>query len=178
MYTSFAPSIETTHRQSGSALVVVVIVLAILGTLGIAALDVADLNLFTAANDRDSKRAFFYADSGVNIGHEFLEESLHELNATFYGTDANLWADNSTFLVANFPLQFFVDGSKATYIRAGQVGSEFMEGSAIQMAAGYEGIGKSAAHGGVAAIFLIRSHRIGDRNSQAEIDLGWRHVLN
>lgn len=178
MYTSFAPSIETRHRQSGSALVVAVIVLAILGVLGIAALDVADLNLFTAANDRDSKRAFFHADSGVNIGHEFLEDSLHEVNATFYGNDATSWAGNSTFIPANFPLQFFTNGLMATHIRAGQTGSEYMEGAAIQMAAGYEGIGKSAAHGGVAAIFLIRSHRIGERNSRAEADLGWRHVLN
>ena len=178
MYTSFVQSIDTKHRQSGSALVVAVIVLAILGTLGIAALDVADLNMFIAANDRDTKAAFFHADSGVNMGHEFLEDSIHEVNSTFYGNDGNLWGGNSTFVPANFPLQLFIDGPMATHIRAGQTGSEFMEGAAIQMAAGYEGIGKSAAHGGVAAIFLIRAHRIGQRNSQAEVDLGWRHVLN
>lgn len=178
MYTSFAQNIDTRHSQSGSALVIAVIVLVILGALGIAALDVADLNLFTAANDRDSKEAFFHADSGVNVGHEFLEDALHDVNATFYGNDANLWAGNSTFAPTNFPLQFFTAGEMATYVRAGQTGSEYMEGAAIQMAAGYEGIGKSAAHGGVAAIFVIRAHRIGQRNSQAEVDLGWRHVLN
>lgn len=178
MYMSFAPSINSRRSQSGSALIIAVIVLVILGALGIAALDVADLNLFSAANDRDSKGAFFHADSGVNVGHEFLEDSLHDVNATFYGNDANSWVGNSTFDPANFPLEFFTDGSMATYIRAGQTGSEYMEGAAIQMAAGYEGIGKSAAHGGVAAIFVIRAHRIGQRNSQAEVDLGWRHVLN
>ena len=53
--------------QTGSALVIAVIVLAILGAIGIASLDVAELNLFVAANDRDAKDAFFHADSGANM---------------------------------------------------------------------------------------------------------------
>jgi hypothetical protein len=36
-----------------------------------------------SANDRDSKNAFFHADSGVNVGHEYIEIAIDQVNATF-----------------------------------------------------------------------------------------------
>lgn len=184
---------ENRDPEKGSALVIAVIVLAILAALGIASLDVADMNMFIAANDRDTKEAFFYADSGANIGHEFLEEShFSSTNSTFYDGDANLWvnATNSTceYDTANPRwgdcknctdpefLSFYVDGEMATYVRAGTLRSGLLEGSAAQIGAGYEGIGKSAAHGGTYTDYLIRSRRYGKRNSFAEVDIGWRHI--
>jgi hypothetical protein len=187
-------NIENRSPETGSALVIAVIVLAILAALGIASLDVADMNMFIAANDRDTKEAFFYADSGANIGHEFLEEShFSSTNSTFYDSDANLWmnaTNNST--CPDSPtnptwgdcknctdpefLSYYVDGEMGTYVRAGTLRSGLLEGSAAQIGAGYEGIGKSAAHGGTYTDYLIRSRRYGKRNSFAEVDIGWRHV--
>ena len=164
--------------QSGSALVVAMIVLAILGALGLAALDVAELNLFISANDRDSKAAFFHADSGVNIGHEFLEESIHVVNSTFYSNNASDWLSQTVlnFNDADYPLDLYLNGTQGTDIRSGILDRGVMVGSAMQIGAGYEGVGKSAAHGGTYTDFLIRSHREGQRNSRAEVDMGWRHI--
>ena len=179
--------------QAGSALVIAVIVLAILAALGIASLDVADINLFISVNDRDTKEAFFHADSGANIGHEFLEEAhFNNANSTFYDSDAKVWMDaanntcpdsaanptwgDCTPCTDNATLAFYVNGQEGTYVRAGFLRSGLLEGSAAQIGAGYEGIGKSAAHGGTFTDYLIRSRRYGDRKSLAEVDLGWRHI--
>jgi len=162
-------------NQTGSALIIAIIVLAILGALGLAALDVADLNLFVAANDRDSKETFFHADSGVNLGHEYLEISLENANSTFYGNDATTWVTDA-FNASVFPTTFYTSGSMATYIRSGEMDSGVLPGSAMQIGAGYEGVGKGAASGGTFTNYLIRAHREGRRNSVAEVDLGWRHI--
>lgn len=180
-------------QQKGSALVIAVIVLAILGALGLAALDVADLNIFMSANDRDAKESLFHADSGVNIGHEYLEEAHYSSNSTFYDNNATAWinlVNNSTCpdmpinptwgdcLSCTDPqfLNFYVNGGLGTYVRAGHLASGLLAGSAAQIGAGYEGIGKSAAQGGTYADYLIRSRRYGTRNSFTEVDLGWRHI--
>lgn len=171
---------DTSETSTGSALVIALIVLAILGALGLASLEVADINTTISANDRDTKESFFHADSGVNIGHEYLEDAIEEVNATFYGGDATLWKSQDVldFNATEFngTLTFFPDGRQATYVRAGVWERGEMEGSAFQIAAGYEGVGKSAAHGGSYTTFLIRSHRKGKRNSVSEVDIAWRHL--
>jgi Tfp pilus assembly protein PilX len=179
----FHQSTKTKHPDSGSALVIALIVLAILAALGITALDVADLNLFTAANDRDNKEAFFHADSGVNIGHVFLEKAIGDTNSTFYDignntTNANFWGNSTDFGPAapNNPPAFHTEGIMTTRIRAGWLDNGVLEGAAMQIGAGYEGAGKGAASGGTFTNYLIRAHRVGRRNSQAVVDLGWRHI--
>jgi Tfp pilus assembly protein PilX len=187
----FPPNTEKLSNDRGSALVIAVIVLVILGVLGVASLEIAQLNIFMSANDRDTKEALFHADSGVNIGHEYLEEAHYDINATsFYDSDASIWqnATNCTG-TATAPvwgdcldctdpkfLTLYSEGNQATYVRAGLLETGLLEGSAAQIGAGYDGIGKSAAHGGTYSDFLIRSRRYGQRNSFAEIDLGWRHI--
>lgn len=172
------PSLQNTdlaRSQAGSALIIAIIVLAILGALGIAALDVAELNIFVAANDRDAKETFFHADSGVNLGHEYLEIALESANSTFYGSDATTWIGDA-FNASIYPTTFYTSGSMSTYIRSGELDSGVLPGSAMQIGAGYEGVGKGAASGGTFTNYLIRAHREGRRNSMAEVDLGWRHI--
>lgn len=178
MYTSSHPNISRHNRQTGSALIVAIIVLSILGALGIAALDVADINIFVSANDRDLKEAFFHADSGVNIGHEILEGSVESVNSTFYANNSTDWSSQAVkdFNPAEYPLKIYMNPPQGTHVRAGIMNRGVIEGSAMQIGAGYEGAGKSAAHGGTFTNFLIRSHRNGDRNSIAEVDMGWRHI--
>lgn len=186
----FPQNIEDNSGQHGSALVIAIIVLVILGALGLAALDVADLNIFMSANDRDSKETLFHADSGVNVGHEFLEEAHFDVNSTFYESDAALWqnATNYNGTAANPVwgdgrnctdpefLTLYKSETRATYVRSGLLGSGLLEGSAAQIGAGYEGIGKGAAQVGTYSDYLIRARRYGQRNSFAEVDLGWRHI--
>ena len=58
-------------------------------------------------------------------------------------------------------------GSKTRYAR----------GSAIQMAAGYEGLGKGAAAGGGAIVFDIRAQRYGERASESQHYIQWIHLI-
>lgn len=171
----FLQNTDSDPGQTGSALVIAIIVLVILGALGLAALDVADLNIFVAANDRDAKETFFHADSGVNLGHEYLEIALENGNSTFYGSDATTWLTDA-FNASAFPVTFYASGAQSTHIRTGSLDSGVLPGSAMQIGAGYEGVGKGAASGGTFTNYLIRAHREGRRNSVAEVDLGWRHI--
>jgi hypothetical protein len=52
-----------------------------------------------------------------------------------------------------------------------------LPGSAIQMAAGYEGKGRGAAAGGTQMLFDIFSQRIGRANSRACVCIEYRHVV-
>lgn len=164
-----------TDSENGSALVIAVIVLAILGVIGFTALEVSELNIFMAANDRDTKDAFFHADSGANIGRELVKKAFDEGNSTFYNDDATLWV-NDNFTPADFPYKYDVHNSETTYLRAGLLGIK-AEGVAVIIGAGYEGFGKGLPHG-FEAHYLIRSHREGRRNSRAEVDIGWRDIDN
>lgn len=164
--------LQNTRRPAeiGSVLVIALVVLAILGALGVASLDVADMNILISANDRDSKDAFFHADSGANIAHEYLEETISDNATYFYGTNAS-WIDQQQFNTADYPLNFLPSGAQETYARFGLIDRENI--GVATMASGYEGLGKKPT---IKAIFLIRSHREGQRNSIAEVDIGWINV--
>ena len=53
----------------------------------------------------------------------------------------------------------------------------FARGSAIQMAAGYEGLGKGAAAGGGSILYDIYAMRYGDNGSAALHTIQWVHIL-
>ncbi len=145
--------------------IVAVIALALLGIMGLAASDTAHLNILMAANGQDAKAAFFLADSGANAGHEYLENAIASANSSFYnGANASAWEDNNGFDPDDFPIKWHSHGAGATHVRTGFIETGLMPGSAIQ-----DGRGTYSS-------FLIRSHRQGPRNSEAEVDLGWRHV--
>ena len=183
------------NTEQGSSLVIALIVLFILTALGLMVADVTDINIMIAANDRDAKNALIHADSGVNVGHEILEANLEQnqplalcnenlagLPSCPAGTcDAACWTNQTVASFnasdnASWPISLYTNGTTGIYLRAGQFSQGLVVGSAIQMGAGYEGVGKSAAKGGSFVVYLVRSHYEGDRASRAEVDLGWRHV--
>jgi PilX N-terminal len=56
--------------------------------------------------------------------------------------------------------------------------TRFSKGSAIQMAAGYEGLGKGAASGGASIVFDVYSQRIGGNNNSSVHFMQWVHLLS
>lgn len=77
---------------------------------------------------------------------------------------------NSTILPATFPVQdvgYLFFGGTITP----EAGSSFLS------QAGYLGIARSAAHGGLSKTFKIYSQYIGMKNSESIIVAGWRHLL-
>ena len=172
MYT--APNIKSDHTQQGSALVIALIVLAILAALGYASLDVADLNIFSAANDRDHKQTFFYADSGINLGTSWLERVLFNEAEFPLGTWANstepcpddsaenpMWkAGNGTVCVSctDADLTYYNATSPlATYVRVAE------EDRPRKHRAGYP------PSEYLDAPYALQSRRYGVHNSQADI---------
>lgn len=177
----FPQSSRPCPDQSGMALLVAIIALALLGIMGLAANDTAHLNILMAANGRDSKNAFFMADSGTNAGHEFLERAIASANSTFYNdgtpaTNASAWENEDDFNPDDFPVKWHLHAAGGTHVRAGFIESGLVPGSAMQTGSGYASAGQGAASGGTYSSYLIRSHRQGFRNSVAEVDLGWRHI--
>ena len=68
------------------------------------------------------------------------------------------------------------DAAPHTNIAAYSV-ARYAEGSAIEMAAGHEGKGHSAAvGGGIRAVEIVSAH-IGNRNALAKIHLQWKHLI-
>lgn len=55
--------------------------------------------------------------------------------------------------------------------------SRFMTGSAIQMAAGYEGLGKGSAAGGSSIIYDVYSQRVGKNNTSSTHFMQWVHLI-
>jgi hypothetical protein len=55
--------------------------------------------------------------------------------------------------------------------------SRFSKGSAIQMAAGYEGLGKGAAAGGASIIYDVYARRIGLKNTSSIHFMQWVHLI-
>lgn len=62
-----------------------------------------------------------------------------------------------------------------TLLKAGGE-SQFTPGSALHMASGYEGFGKSAAHGGAQILYDIWSNHYGRNNSEVMLKVQYRHV--
>lgn len=182
MATRFLQSSIPRRGNRGHTLLTTVIILALLGALGVAGLNGAHVNMRAAANERDAKDAFFQADSGVNLGHVFLEEAITEVNSSVFddgttATNATHWEHSVDFDTADYPLAWDSDAFTGTFVRFGVLRRMTLPGAAAQTGGGYEGPGLSSAGGGAAVIFLIRAHRAGSRGSHAEVDLGWEHVI-
>jgi hypothetical protein len=152
--------------------VVTIVSLALLRIMGLAASETAHLNILMAANGQDTKRAFFFAESGANAGHEYLESAIASVNSTFYsnGTNASDWENESDFNPDDFPVKWHRHGAGNTHVRVGFIETGLIPGNAIQAGPTY-GSGRGSYNS-----YLIRSHRQGPRKSVAEVDLGWRHV--
>ena len=82
-------------------------------------------------------------------------------------------------IVAYYPADFQGDEEPDrphTNISIGSV-TRYARGSAIQMAAGYEGLGKGAAAGGASIIFDIFSMSYGERDSESQHMIQWIHLI-
>lgn len=158
MYTHMHANTEHCDSEKGFALIIAIIVLAILGVMGLSAMDVADLNMLIAANDRDAREAFFNADSGVNIGHTMIEKRPDDFTVASNQTidpNSTLGADVMTSVIENYDIQQKLAGFNFSFGTAN------------------EGPGKTPPK---LNALVIQAHGEAQRNSRADIDLGWLHV--
>lgn len=179
--------------ENGSALIVALVLLVVLTLAGVIATKTSTTEIKIATNDRQHKIAFYDADGATELATELIEENIEETGF-----------DNSTMGTGNLievtKLDFALnemdeattpsDTNRDFYIPSGyaaqephtnfKVGGEpqFGVGSGLEMAAAYEGRGKSAAQSGVKIIFDVVTQRVGTQNSGAIVRIQYRYVIN
>ncbi len=123
----------------------------------------------SAASDRMIGPIRVYSDSLAF----WLNDSPTDSEVLGFLNDPDNEADFT--LGSNFPW-VFPDPDRATNIRVGG-DVTFTPGAALQMAAGYVGLGKAAAAGGAIIVYDIYSQHLGLQNSETILHVQWRHVV-
>lgn len=192
------------RNNQGSALVVALLMLVVLTLLGIAATSTSTVELQISGNDKLYKRSFFSADGGTAAGSELIEQNIEERDWTDYSTRGNIGIiegdlylnrdtdvgidpiPSDTNQDAIIPLSAIVDPNASPFVLDASVphtnlkivgNSTLSTGSAVQLAAGYEGKGKGAGGGGAWIIFDVRAQHRDVRDTSVMVRLGWRHVM-
>lgn len=186
--------------EKGSALILSLLMIALLSVVAVFSARTSTVETRITANDRLHKRAFHQAEAGVQAGKELIEQNIEDRNWTNDSTirsvkvmKGDLFANSAlgekdyatdSIRDAYLPIKIEKNGSVLdvtdsdphTNIRVGGT-RKLSTGSAIQMVAGYEGVGKSAAQGGAWIIYNIRAQRQDTDNTLSRILARWRHVL-
>lgn len=176
-------------NESGSALIMAIMMLVLLTIIGISALNNTDLELSIAGNEKAHKMAFYFAEGGNEVSKELVEVAIEERGwADSTVVDKVTVEDGDFFLsqidaVANSIYPDAANRDATVNFGTGTTGVLFdvntalSSGGAVQMIAGYAGKGKGSASGGAWAIYDIRSQHDGPNNSQARVWSQWLHLL-
>lgn len=199
---------EILANEKGFVLVASLLILLILVIIGIAATNTTLFELQIAGNERAHKKTFYAAEGGAELGAEIIEQNIYcptgftststvsgvnvaDLEGTIrvFERNANTLAlyqnvipnssnvGNTSQADAAYPLANIASGKDVTYLYLGGE-TKMAPGGSLQMAAGYEGKGKSAAGGGVTKIYDINSQHLGQGNSETIVTLGWRFPVD
>lgn len=196
---------KISNNENGYVLIAALMVMVILSLIGIAGLNTSMFEEQISGNDWNAKRSLYRADGGISAGSELLEQNFN-CPTGFSFSGANVigntivvrelaFSYNPPFSTDNSLISKLDDSAKNKYDAAypsdvngalptvdveylffgGQ--TQLLPGGALQMAAGYEGKGKSSAQGGVAKLVDIYSQFLGPRGSESIILSGWRHLI-
>ena len=184
---------DMASNEGGSTLLITLLILSLALTIGIFATSSTDIELRLAGNERLNKKAFYAADGGTELGQEILELNIAcpsgfasdgILIGNAFVVDKDFWlqetepatsypSDDDSIRDIRIPNSDAVPHTNITIFGNSQLST----GSALQMAAGYEGLGKAAGSGGVTLVYDIYSQHLGDGNSESVIMSRWRHVV-
>lgn len=189
-------AVQKLKNNSGSALIMAIMMLVLLTIIGLSALNNTDLELSIAGNEKAHDMAFYFAEGGNEVSKELVEVAIEERGwLSKSGTEITLdkvTVTDKDFFLSNQNIvasSYYPDPSTPAYIDAtvdfgtGTTGLLFdvntglSSGGALQMIAGYEGKGKGSASGGAWAIYDIRSQHDGPNNSRARVWSQWLHLL-
>ncbi len=186
-------------NEQGYVLVTAMLILVILTLIGISMTNTTVTEIQIAGNDKLQKQSFTQADGGTEAGSNLLEENI-SCPGGFTGA-VPLQIGSSEIITANFwsieteptgpypsdPSLLFPNGIRQIRISTNDAephtnlnffgNSSLSTGNAIQMLAGYEGTGYSAATGGGQLVTNVDSQHIGLNNSESAIRVLWRHII-
>lgn len=159
-------------RQGGVALVLSMLVLVAASVLAIGLRNEVNTDIGISSNAKRYAEAFYCGESGLDWAEESIGYSVDQRGAetatdsTFSGTFSPGTTTYSTGIsVTSAGEIFYLDGGNAglsggecqALVTVQEFGIELNEGAALQMAAGYQGVGKGAANFGVARRYVLDS---------------------
>jgi len=184
------------NNTDGLVTMAALLFLIVLTIVGTSAISTSNMEVRIATNDEIHKMTFYAADGGADLGTELVE--LNVACPTGFASD-NLVIDTINVIDRDFWLQQDepVNGSdevipypsdtERDIVISGNDGNRtnlsifgrtsFGIGSAIEMAAAYEGKGKAAASGGTILDYEIHSQHLGYAGSESVVALHWQHVV-
>lgn len=184
---------------NGSILVVSMLVLSLLSMIGIAATTTSTIETQIATNDRIYKDTFYRAEGGLELAQELLEQNIRCPNgftatevddsAKIEGTITVEPSDDYGLAFWQNPTEFAslpTDNNRDVYITQNDGThtnltfggkTHLSPGGSLQMAAGYEGIGKGAAGGGADILYDIHAQHLGKKHSETTLTVKWRHKI-
>ena len=128
----------------------------------------------------NSDATTFFSISGVNIFDNgfALDESMDDVAGSISPTTLGD-IPSDTVRSLRLPFDPAASNDTATHTNMAVWGvTKYVAGSAIQMAAGYEGKGKGAAGGGGAILYEVHSQHSGKNNSESIVALEWLHIIS
>jgi len=173
-------------NENGSVLLISVMIMGIILIFGLFASQNTNTELKIAGSDLQFKQAFYEADGGTEYSAQLLEDNIacygfdktgiFDIGSITVNNDA-FWSNDTAGQTAFFfPKNSLATGSR-TNVDITAISTTFGQGGAIQMASGYEGVGKSAGAGGVIMLHKIISDRQKNGKSAAKVSIEWRHVV-
>ena len=193
-------------NQHGSVINVALLILILIFLIGIGLSNISTTDIKIANNIKQSMTTFYEADAGLDAAGEMIEQNLacitgftdtplatdglpngeEIIGGSFYVNNLEFShnARDQAFLPSidssdadfYYPPNYGGETDPHTNITVGGVG-RFSKGSAIQMAAGYEGMGKGAAAGGSSIIFDVYAERVGINNTSSIHFMQWIHII-
>ncbi|MBN2231516.1 MAG: pilus assembly PilX N-terminal domain-containing protein [Deltaproteobacteria bacterium] len=189
--------------KRGMALVVCMLIMAVMAMIGVGIATNSTVEIKIAGNQRTKAISFGNADAGTEGTPEIIEQNI-EAGDWRSGQDGTWDAAGYIFLQTDYngdgtnDLTIHVKDHGGGKIAFATITSEIDDavtlsdgaaaevtvakdgnlaaGSAIQMAAGYEGIGKGAGSGGYHAYYLCRSRGTAGSNTATTTEYYYRHV--
>lgn len=147
-----------------------------------------DAGLETAADMIEENLDCSFGFTDTPTGTDTLPAGEEIISGMFYVRDLNfayntrdtayITAIDSSDADFYYPLGDYVTNpdDPHTNVKIGGA-TRFSRGSAIQMAAGYEGLGKGAAGGGASIIYDVYAQRIGQNNTSSLHFMQWVHII-
>lgn len=184
-------------NNSGYILITVLLLLLVLTVIGIAAIGTSTIENSLSGNMRLRERNVSKADAGVNIAMPLIARAVREndlvnftniINPVFPATDANYLPselrsrqfDPDTQDVAFTVADINPAVTQTITVDIDNMYTTWIEGSAMEFAAGYEGLGKGAGAGGFYTYYRVNatSNRTDSGNPMAAAQVGamYRYV--
>jgi hypothetical protein len=177
--------------QRGSVVVVVIMILVLLTIVGVSAINTSTIEVMIATNEQLHRIAFFEADGGTEAAIRLLDMGLEDREWEDGDVIGDVKVERANFYLndsSDTPDPVASDANRDAFLPQGAAANQahtnikvrgnprLASGTAIQLAAGYEGKGKGIAGGGAWIIYDVYAQHTGSRQNQAVVHLQWRYV--